>query len=269
MVSPSTPTRHDLPNGDSIWYRDSDHQYNRTEKFKRADRVPGISTVSKHDGDGNSDPLLDWAARLTCAGVSQAAGSELNEDWLASGDSVAATLRASKATWRDVRNQAGERGSLSHNVLEQLTEGVTPITRSGFDTAVVTWWKKRRPEPINVEQVVFSSKHGVAGRFDLRCSLGGETVLLDLKTSRFISNAFHIQLAGYELCARECGLGSSDKQLILQVREDGSWDEWEGCASEHDFLTALSSYEMGKRIGSIQRAMRKERQDKAAMRQAA
>lgn len=264
--------RFDMPNGTSVFYKDASHSYwggYDEKKGTCSKRIPGISTVSKHDGDGNSDPLLDWAARLTVDGVCQAAGSQLNEEWLASSESITRVLRASKATWRDVRNQAGTRGSLSHDVLQQLAEGVTPIQRSGFDAAVLDWWKKRRPEALNVEQVVYSAEKEVAGRFDLRCSLGGETVLLDLKTSKFVSNAFHIQLAGYELCAREAGIGESDKQVILQVRADGSWDEWEGCASELDFLTALSAYRMGKRIGGIQRAMRKEREDARAVRQAA
>lgn len=263
----SAVERHELPNGSVVFYKDADHSYwtghdERTGKC--SGRIPGISTVAKNDGDTNSDNLLNWSARLTCEGVAREASLGLSLDdaedihtalgWLQTGESVEAALQAEKLTWRDLRNEKGRTGNVTHGVLEALAQGADPILRTGYDHAVVSWWEEQQPEPLNVEQVVYSQEHGFAGRFDLRAAFDGDTALIDLKTSGFISNAYHVQLAGYELAARECGVGASDERLILQVREDGTWTEWTGHAAPDDFLTALQTYAMGKRISKQARA---------------
>lgn len=256
-----------MPNGTTVYYRDSDHQYNRDNPFTRDGRIPGISTISKHDGDANSDPLMDWAVRLAYEGVARHAARELSEDWLANGETIAAKLRSSGDTWREVRDAKGKVGTVSHGVLQALAEGVTPILRTGYDHAVVDWWKKRRPEVLDAERVTYSAEQRYAGRFDLRAritteitapyaipNLQGKVALTDAKTSGFISNSFHIQAEGYDLANVECGIGPSDVRLILQLGEDGSWCEWESRGTHADFVTALNAYRMGRRISNAARA---------------
>lgn len=266
--------RHEMPNGFVIYYRDSDHAYwtgYDAAKGTCSGRTPGISTVSKNDGDTNNDPLLNWAVRLAYEGVANRAADELADPettrrtlaWLNKGDSVEQALKDAGQLWHQVRDAKGKVGGLSHGVLETLARGAAPILRTGYDHAAADWWAKRQPEVLDSERVVYSAEHGFAGRFDLRViprgevvgphalpDLVGKRVLGDAKTSGFISNSFHVQAGGYELAARECGIGGSDIRVILQLREDGTWHEWEGHGEAGDFLAALDTYTRGKRISS-------------------
>jgi hypothetical protein len=242
-----------MPSGATVYYRDKDHAYwtGHDEKTgKCSGRVPGISTVSKNCGDTSTDGLLDWAARLTCEGVAQAAATQLNEEWLVRGDTIQAVLRDSGSTWRQMRDAAGVRGSFSHDVLQNLSEGVTPILQSGYDHAVIDWWKKRRPDVSLVEQVVYSDQLNIAGRFDLMAHIDGRRTLLDLKTSRYASNAFAIQLNLYALAAEDAGFPRPDCLVILQVREDGGWQELDVPINSGWAQSSLEMYVTGKEIRS-------------------
>lgn len=253
-----------MPNGDVVFYRDSDHAYwqeHDEAKGTCSGRIPGVSTVSKHDGDVNNDPLMNWAVRLAYEGVANCAARELASPkltrrdlaWLQTGESVEQVLREAGQLWGQVRDAKGKIGGVSHGVLQALAEGATPMLHTGYDRAVVDWWQARQPEPINTEQVTYSKAQGFAGRFDLRAKIGKYIALVDAKVSGFISNAYHVQLQGYETANRECGIGPSDEQIILQLREDGTWHEWPCRATFEDFRNALAIYNTGKRISSAAR----------------
>jgi hypothetical protein len=262
--------RHDMPSGDTVFYRDSDHAYwagYDEQSGKCSGRVPGISTIAKNSGDTNVDGLLNWAARLTCAGVAEAAGSQLDEGWLSTGETVQGVLERAGATWRQMRDKAGVRGSFSHDVLQSLSEGVTPLLRSGYDHAVIDWWKKRRPEVELVEQVVYSPEEPFAGRFDLMALVQGQRVLLDLKTSKWASNSFAVQLNLYRIAAIRSGFVTPQRLqrlMILQVREDGSWTELYVPTRPDWALAALQTYRHGAEIRKALAAARKEAQAVAA-----
>lgn len=256
MVAAVSAERHDMPNGQTIWYFDAGHHYCVKSPEEHTNpsascwnncpgRVPGISTISKNDGSTSNDGLLDWAHKEAKAG----------------------------RYWKDTRSAKGDVGTDAHSVLQQLSEGVTPIMRTGYDQAAVDWFKKRRPEVVAAERVVYSDANQFAGRFDLRArltaepnhpgvapDLTGKDILIDAKSSNYIGNGFHVQLAGYDLAGVDAGYDPADAFLILQLYDDGGWDEWEGAASHADFLTALGAYQMGKRLGSVHRAMQRDRE---------
>ena len=264
----STAIKHTMPSGAVVFYRDSDHQYNASEKFTRATRVPGASTVSKCDGDSNNDPLIDWGVRLDREGVAREASLGLSLDdpddiksalaWLSSGKAIGETLKQEKLTWRDIRQEAGTRGSFSHDVLETLAREETPTLRNGWDHAVADWWHKRQPIPVHVEAVVYSEKLNVAGRFDLMARMDGALVLGDLKTSKFLANSFCIQLNLYRLVAVEAGYPEPERLIVIQVAEDGSWAEVEVPINPDWAKAALATYRAGKEIGKAVRAAKKD-----------
>jgi hypothetical protein len=255
-----------MPSGDTVYYKPGDHSYWQEHKGGEScsGRVPGISTIAKNSGDTNVDGLLNWAARLTCAGVAEAAGSQLDEGWLSTGETVQGVLERAGATWRQMRDKAGIRGSFSHDVLQNLSEGVTPILRSGWDHAVIDWFKKRRPEVELVEQVVYSPEEPFAGRFDLMALVEGQRVLLDLKTSKWASNSFAVQLNLYRIAAIRSGFATPQRLMILQVREDGSWTELYVPTRPDWALAALQTYRHGAEIRKALAAARKEAEAVAA-----
>jgi hypothetical protein len=251
--------KHVMPNGDTCWYRDSNHEYNESPEFKRNARLAGWSTVSKNSGDTNTDPLIDWGSKLTCEGVARELAPPIGDtrvpstfdrpEWLETGDLIWSRLKERKRTWRAIREEASSRGNVSHRVLENLAEGVTPICATGYDRAVVQWWKDRRPEAVLTEQVVYSKTHKVAGRFDLLAGLDVPT-LVDLKTSSYISGSFAVQLHGDALTMEEAGFEPPEKLIVLQVFENGDYLEVEMPINPKWALTALATYQSGKEIRS-------------------
>jgi len=263
-----TPEKVELPEGPPIYYRDSDHSYWEGLN-KKGDggtgRVPGMSTVTK-PLDYEPGGLLRWAARTNGVGIAELVSDALagdpmalpgELDWLTDHESIWRELSERKLTFEDVRDRAAERGTNVHQrVLHALAVGAKVPSLAdlsdderGYGQAVMAWWHDRDPVALEAEQVVYSTTHHVAGRFDLRAKIDDEVWLVDAKTSGFISNAAHAQLRGYELAARECGVGTSERQVILRLDPSGTYDEIECVAEEIDFVTALATYQSSKRIG--------------------
>lgn len=264
---------HVMPDETEVWYRESDHSYWRERKIKPdgteggTGRLTGVSTVVK-PLDFNPDGLLGWAARLTCEGVaSLSRAGDAPPAWLASGELISAALKDAKLTWEHLRDQAAQRGTNVHlRALHALARGAAvpdfaALTEEeqGYARGVLAFWHEREPEPMESEQVVWSATHGVAGRFDLRCVLDGEVVLLDAKTanSSFVPAKHHGQLAGYELLARACGLGPSARQVMLRVDAAGRYELIDSTAGAEDFLAALTVYRASARISRESNAARK------------
>jgi hypothetical protein len=260
----------ELPNGEAIFYADAQHAYYRArydgQGWVRSTRLTGASTLSK-PFSFDSGRLLAWKERMTCEGVASVHARNLEWmrnggydewlDWLNSSDSIRAALKEASLLADDARDRKATIGTNVHSVLEGLA-GVCPMPNvdelpdeeKGYARAVMRWWEERRPEVLNAEQFVYSAEHGYAGRFDLRYAdhIAEMTFLLDLKTSGFISPAHHVQLALYELAAKECGVGDSDVQIILKVKEDGTWQEIPCKATEADARAAIAVYRGAGRI---------------------
>lgn len=257
---------HELPSGETVYYRDSNHSYyDRIEERPggkwvgpRDARLPSPSTIGKML-DTNTEPLLRWAARKTCEGVVQL--DHIPPD----GDDLWGVLCGRKLTYKDLRDQRATEGTNVHTkVLEALAGGQripsladVEAEERGMAQGVLGWWAANVPEPIASEQVVYSEAHSYAGRFDLLCTIDGKTVMVDLKTSKFIGNGAHTQLAGYIYAAEESGFGPIASARILQVLADGTYREHECAASVDQFLAALAAHRAAKEIGKRSRELAK------------
>jgi hypothetical protein len=259
--------RHEMPDGSSVYYRDSNHSYWRDIKPKGktwsgTGRLTGVSTVCA-PLDFRPDNLMRWAARLNGEGIAV----------LASADAIWQALQDSELTFEHVRDKAAARGTNVHkHALHALASGAAvpafdQLTEEerGYARGIMAFWHECEPEPLQAEQVVWSDRLGIAGRFDLRArlmgsyrgqSLLGATCMVDAKTSGFIAAKHHGQLAGYDLLARECGIGESERLLILQVGDDGSYELLDSAATHDEFEDALRVYRSAGRIASATRAAR-------------
>lgn len=248
---------HELPAGQKVYYRDSNHEYSLSPEFKRDSRLPGISTIAKI-ADLGADPLLDWASRLTCEGMARQVQTALSlpegtEDVLAAwngGDAVWDLLKREGLTWRQIREEAGFRGYDAHEVLRALAEGNEYTIKTGYDEAVIAWWMERDPKVLQSEQVVLGDSDGspYAGRFDLRCEIDGQTVLLDCKTSKYIGRSFAVQLNLYLEACKHSGIGDADRLVVLQVKESGEYREVDIPTNPLWAHLAVGLYEAGKDI---------------------
>lgn len=242
---------------------------------------------------------VEGVAELFRRSVEAAEAEEeaLDVSWLGSRESIQRELRRYGLTYGDVRDQAADRGTNTHmHALHALAAGkrvpdyhALSEEEQGYAQGVVAFWLDHDPEPLQAEQVVMDAGLGVAGRFDLRCEIGrrcgrpgcpcagvrrvvgeieayagGEVdpsvVLLDCKTSGFIALKMHVQLAGYEHCARVSGFGFSEAQWILQVDEGGGYALIPSCAATGDFVAVADVYRRAAVINKLAEKDRKERE---------
>lgn len=255
-----------LPSGVEVYYRDSDHSYWRELKERRggsysgSGRLTGVSTVCG-PFDFRPDSLLHWAEKLTLEGIVRGFNGESvpSDPYVLRG-----LLEQRGLRWEQIRNEAATRGTTVHKeMLHALATGETvpdlaslPEEHRGYGQAVMRWWLRNEPRVLQAEQVVADPDRGFAGRFDLRCEIRGEVVLVDAKTSGFIPTKAHAQLAGYDLGAITSGFGPSERWVILQLGADGEPHEISGQATHEDFLNGLAVYRGAGRISGAAKKAR-------------
>lgn len=265
----SNAVRHEMPTGDAIWFYPEGHHYCEREPDEHKSgkcynacpsRVPGGSTIAKNDGDTSVDNLMDWAVRLDRKGISrEVTGGAAQLDWLMDPETIKARLESNGHDWRAIREEAADRGTLSHQVLEDLANGREPVTQSGYDEGVVSWWGLRNPKPLLVEAVVYSPHHRFAGTLDLLAAHGDGTIsLFDLKTSSFLANAYAVQLNLYRIALIEAEHPVPDRLAIVQVTDEGRWKEVAVPVNPQWALSALHSYKTGRELGAAMRKAKKE-----------
>ena len=269
---------HTLPSGETLVYRDRDHSYWRelVEKPNGEQagkgRLTGVSTVVG-PMDWQSDNLMGWAARLDREGVAALAADSFSSSdalaslgWLASGESIGNALDGAKLSWRQSRDKAATRGTAVHtHALNALASG-EPVPafeqmtgeERGYAEGVTAFWLDHNPKVIAAEAVVADLELGVAGRFDLLAEIDGRVVVLDAKTSKYLSAKFVAQIAGYALLLERSGYQKPEAGAVLQVREDGSYSLIEMEIVEDDFTMALAVYrraaEIKKRLRAAEKA---------------
>jgi len=276
-----------MPAGYEVFYRpDPDHTYWAEAEevktgWKGKGRVIGVSSAAKV-ASLSADGLMDWASQQTLDGCAELVWKSIEESdgpvgdsilWLSNGNDAWQTLRANEMTWRHRRQARADQGSIAHNILERaLTQGIDTAKKAarplkgdaaGFAQAAIKFVDERKPETCQVEQVVYSKKHNLAGRFDARVRMGGAYWLLDAKTSKRSSvqrsEAFSYQLAAYEMCLAECAPDwEVTRTAILRLDKDGTYELHPGCATVEDFLAGLDHLKNVKAVASKLRRVAKE-----------
>lgn len=279
-------TRTIFPNGESVVFRESNHSYWSDCKQKTvkgelqwsgtAPRLAGVSTVVK-PYDFRPDELMNWAAKLDHEGITRVfGGKELPEDVA----EVRSKLWAYGLSWQQARDAKADTGKAAHEkVLHQLAIGKEPDLsvllpeERGFGQAIYRWVLDRDPEFLQAEQVVASIVNGVAGTLDIRVRLNNSSIgldhrdgicVVDAKARGFIPASSLAQVAGYDKCVVDCGLGEpADHLLILKLLDDGTyreiWVDQDKTPEERHagFLAALAVYrqaaEYTKQVSAVPR----------------
>jgi hypothetical protein len=109
-----------------------------------------------------------------------------------------------------IRDEAGRRGSIVHELTERYDRGeeVSLLTGEGWPGYKMLEWSmferyvdfstRFEPEHLMVEQNFVSPELGYAGTIDRVMELGGKRYLVDIKTSNAIYDSYWLQLAAYK-----------------------------------------------------------------------
>lgn len=275
---------HSMPDGSVVYYDpDPAHAYygeinpSKSAKGgysgKQVSRLTGASTIAKFL-DVNPDPLMWWAVGLDQIGIAELAEEDMRADrdvtWLTSHELIRDRLKEEKRRWSDVRDRSAEIGTNVHEqVFHALAKGETPNladrteAERGFAQAAISWWMDHSPDVIATEQVTVNYATGFAGRFDLLCEIEGERVLVDAKTREkgVDRKSDHVQLPGYEDANVACGIGASDRQVILILKSDGTYDAVPCVGTREDFQAALIACKAGKSLDKRLREAAKARKE--------
>jgi len=155
-------------------------------------RVPGVTTILKALP---KDALVNWAGNATA----EAAVNRWDE---LAAMPPAARLKALQKARYDDRDTAANRGTAVHKLAQRLVAGERvqmPNDIAGHVESYARFLDEWDVQPVLIEAIVMSHKHGMAGTLDLIADLEGlGRGIIDLKTSRSgVFGETALQLAGY------------------------------------------------------------------------
>lgn len=211
--------------------------------------VPSVTTII---GILDKPALPHWAAKLTVEGVWRLVkrkGYKLPD----SPEKLKQDLAHAGLAHTSATDDSIVRGRAVHKALEDWitrrkvpTPADYPRAHRGYMRGLCAFLVAWEPKFQDAETLVASAKHGFAGTRDTIGLVEHEEhgrVLLDLKTSARVYPKSHFpQLAAYEMAAVECGEQPTDKQGIVRVGGDGSFEVVWSCATAEDFLCILEVY---------------------------
>lgn len=193
--------------------------------------------------------LVPWAEARGIEGAVEAIRLGEIDPHRDSGEIAVARVRALKLGADKARDDAAERGLNVHTLLRIYMEHGAPPnpadhpeSHRGYIRAFTRWALAVDPEPLEVEQIVASVRDGYAGRLDLRCRVGGQTVLYDAKTQERagIYDAGHLQTALYDRAAVACGSDPADELRVVCFAADGEHREMVSVATPEAVDAALA-----------------------------
>lgn len=172
-------------------------------------------------------------------------------------DRVQSLVRGAKAADR-ARDLAAARGTSIHAAIADYLQGrkvsLEPEHKAAFDSWR-QWWRAARFEPLQVEQVVWSPRHGYAGTLDLYAvAPGGRLVVLDWKITTSVYPEHYLQNIAYREAAVESRGWQSHQGLIVRIPRDGAPVRVSGIPVEvtlKDFLAVLHLWRWWRRAQAL------------------
>ena len=200
-----------------------------------------ITTLDErwYERDGKFVPSVTWIASFYPKGIAY-------YKWLA------------QHGWDEaeqIKKDAGERGSRVHKAIDLLIKGEEINIDDLYPNdeginrevdadewwsimAFADWWRENNPAIIKNEYVVEGD--GYAGTVDIKCQIGDDVYIVDIKTSQDIWKSHEIQLSAYKH-ADDGENGVVAKIAILQVGYRRNKKGWKFTEIEDKFDLFLAA----------------------------
>ena len=132
---------------------------------------------------------------------------------------------------KEVLDAAADRGTVVHEAIETWLEYKLDVLvneeHRGYFSAFVTWFGNHDVEPLATELGLYHPVLMYAGKLDMLANVDGMVTLVDYKTASSIDEvAYGMQLEAYRQALKMHGVEVS-KKLILQLKADGTYREFE------------------------------------------
>lgn len=205
-------TLNTIKRGDSRFYVDGD----------TGAKVPGVTSIVGMLPKGF---LQFWAAKMVaeCAvdNMGAVVGLALNDK--------SGAVDYLKGAPRRFTAQAGDTGTAAHSIFERMARGegmgrVHPDLRR-YAEHFAEFLEEVQPEFLFLEDAVWSDTHNYAGSFDAIAKIGGETVMIDWKTTRSgVHEEVALQLSAY---------ANADHIVLAETGENVPIPKIDACAVLH------------------------------------
>ena len=237
----------------SLQFDEARHRYSLDGK-----PVTGVTTII---GKGLPKPGLPyWSAKVVAEAAADEAVTLAATIGAQGRDAVVSRLK--RAPWQ-ARDRAAVRGTRVHALAEQVALGEAvdvPALLAPYVEGYVDFLDRHDVEPILTEARLASRAHWYAGTADLIARMGGETWLLDLKTSNSIHGSYALQCAAYaraefhlDADGQEAPMPPIDRIGAIHVQPDGcrlvefpsvnhAWNAFLAVKAVADLTTTIDSW---------------------------
>ena len=208
--------KHTLKNNIILSYNDDKHMYYVNDK--KVESVTGIC------GRGLPKPnLVNWLVATPLNEVKRLINEKLDNNDPLDRAGLERIFKTAKEKTNKIKEDAGLVGTVVHGLIEDFLKGKDIPKQS--DPAVVNcwnlfldWWNKQEYEVVELEKKIYSKKYNYAGTLDLICKdKKGNLVLMDIKTSNFITFDYFLQLNAYKFAYEEETGSKVSKSFIVKL----------------------------------------------------
>ena len=207
---------HTLKNNIILSYNEDKHMYYVNDK--KVESVTGIC------GRGLPKPnLVNWLVATPLNEVKRLINEKLDNNEPLDRAGLERIFKTAKEKTNKIKEDAGLVGTVVHGLIEDFLKGKDIPKQS--DPAVVNcwnlfldWWNKQEYEVVELEKKIYSKKYNYAGTLDLVVKdKKGNLVLMDIKTSNFISFDYFLQLNAYKFAYEEETGSKVSKSFIVKL----------------------------------------------------
>ena len=208
--------KHTLKNNIILSYNEDKHMYYVNDQ--KVESVTGIC------GRGLPKPnLVNWLVATPLNEVKRLINEKLDNNEPLDRAGLERIFKTAKEKTNKIKEDAGLVGTVVHGLIEDFLKGKDIPKQS--DPAVVIcwnlfldWWNKQEYEVVELEKKIYSKKYNYAGTLDLVVKdKKGNLVLMDIKTSNFISFDYFLQLNAYKFAYEEETGSKVSKSFIVKL----------------------------------------------------
>ena len=208
--------KHTLKNNIILSYNEDKHLYYVNDQ--KVESVTGIC------GRGLPKPnLINWLIATPLKEVKRLINEKLDNNEPLDRAGLERIFKTAKEKTNKIKEDAGLVGTVVHGLIEDFLKGKDIPKQS--DPAVVNcwnlfldWWNKQEYEVVELEKKIYSKKYNYAGTLDLVVKdKKGNLVLIDIKTSNFITFDYFLQLNAYKFAYEEETGSKVSKSFIVKL----------------------------------------------------